>query len=598
MSYRRHPPPVPWARPNFNLLDNMNHTAPSRPPLLRSIVLASRLNGAAIATVAAIASLTAAHAATPSAATTATPAPAQPKLVLVLVVDGLPNEQVLRYQNQFGAGGLRRLLDQGASYNNAHQAHGVTVTAVGHTAVLTGAYPYQHGIIANNWIDPVSKTSVYCTEDAAYHYIGADTKPGDGTAPTKLKVDTVGDQLRYASGNRSKVVTVSGKDRGAILLAGKSGTAYMYMDGSGNFASSTYYMAAHPDWVQRYEAAKPQDRYYGKSWTPLLPAAAYAGDAGDDLTPSKPGQRNTFPFSYYSESGATDASYYGRLKTGPYLDQLTLDFARAAVEGEQLGRNPAGVTDLLGISLSAHDYVNHAYGPESKMSHDHLQRLDRMLADFFNYLDQKVGMDNVLVVLTADHGFPNTPEFSQRQHMDAQRIDPSKLVQALEQQLTSRYGVDKLVVAASLPSIHLDYALIEQRGLKRDEVENSAARFLLQQPGVAEVYTRSQFESGAVSGTRIATLMRRAWNREASGDLMVVTRPYWYFGSGSSGTSHGSPYAYDTNVPLILMGQRWIKPGHYGQYAEVVDIAPTLANLLHVRPPAGAEGRVLTETLR
>jgi predicted AlkP superfamily pyrophosphatase or phosphodiesterase len=566
----------------------MKTSAPTALPLIRTLALACSL--ATLGTLAAPA-----HAAAPAAR----PAEAaQPKLVVVLVVDGLPNEQLQRYRGQFGNGGLRRLLEQGASFSDAHQAHGVTVTAIGHTAVLTGAYPYQHGIIGNNWIDPVSKASVYCTEDSAYTYIGEETKASDGTAPTKLRVDTLGDQLRYATGNRSKVVTVSGKDRGAILLAGKTGTAYMYMEGSGNFASSTYYMKSHPDWVQRYQAAKPQDRYYGKSWNPLLPADAYAADASDELTPSKPGMRNTFPFSYYSESGNPDAGYYSRLKSGPFLDELTLDFARAAVDGEQLGRNPAGVPDILGVSLSAHDYVNHAYGPESRMSHDHLQRLDRMLAGFFSYLEQQVGMDNVLVVLTADHGFPNTPEYSQSQHIDARRIDGAALVKSLEQHLAARYAVARLVTAASLPSIHLDYALLDKSGLKRDEVEMAAARFLLQQKGVAEVYTRSQFESGAVNGTRMATLMRRAWNREESGDLMVVTKPYWYFGSGSSGTSHGSPYAYDTNVPLVLMGKRWIKPGHYGQYAEVVDIAPTLSTVLHVRPPAASEGRVLTETLQ
>ncbi|RFP12255.1 alkaline phosphatase family protein [Duganella sp. BJB488] len=539
--------------------------------------------------------LQAAYAATPAA----NPAEAaQPKLVVVLVVDGLPNEQVLRYRDQFGQGGLRRMLDQGASFNNAHQAHGITVTAIGHSAVLTGAYPYVHGVIGNNWIDPVTKKSVYCTEDTNYTYIDEDTKPSDGTAPTRLKVDTLGDQLRYATGGRSKVVTVSGKDRGAILLAGKTGTAYMYMDKSGNFASSTFYMKAHPAWVKQYQATKPQDRYYGKSWTPLLPEAAYANDASEDLNQVKAGTHNRLPYAYYSENGGIDADYYNRLKTGPFLDQLTLDFARAAVEGENLGRNPAGVPDLLGVSLSAHDYVNHAFGPESKMSHDHLQRVDRMLADFFNYLDKRVGMDNVLVVLTADHGFPNTPEFSQTQHIDAQRIDGDKLMAALDKHLSDKFGGAKLLSAWSLPNIHLDYAQIDKSGLKREDVENAAARYLLAQNGIVEAYTRTQLESGAANTTRMATLMRRAWNREASGDLMVVTKPYWYFGTGTSGTSHGSPYAYDTNVPLLIMGKRWIKPGAYGQYAEVVDIAPTLANLLHVRPPAGAEGRVLTETLR
>jgi predicted AlkP superfamily pyrophosphatase or phosphodiesterase len=528
------------------------------------------------------------HAAAPSAT-------AQPKLLVVMVVDGLPSEQVQRYREQFGQGGFRRLLEHGASFSNAHQAHGITVTAVGHAAISSGAYPYQHGIIGNNWIDPATHKSVYCTEDAAYTYINEDTKPSDGTSPSRLRVDTLGDELRYATGNRAKVLAVSGKDRGAILLAGKTGTAYMYMDGSGNFASSTFYMPSHPAWVQRYQATRPQDRYYGKAWTPLLADSAYVTDAADDVYP---GVTNRFPFPMESKNGKPDAAYYTRLKTSPFLDELTLEFARAAVEGENLGRNPAGVPDLLGVSLSAHDYVNHAFGPESKMSHDHLQQLDRMLAGFFSYLDKRIGMDNVVVVLTADHGFTTSPEFSRSQHLDAQRLDSGKLIADLNKYLAGKYSVDKLVQAASMPNIHLDYTLIDKIGVTREAVENAAARFLLDQPGVAQVYTRTRFETGSVSGTRMDVLMRRAWNRQLSGDLMVVTKPFWFFGRGTSGSSHGTPYAYDTNVPLLIMGKRWIKPGTYGQYAEVVDIAPTLAHLLRVRPPAAAEGRVLTESVR
>jgi predicted AlkP superfamily pyrophosphatase or phosphodiesterase len=517
---------------------------------------------------------------------------------VVVVIDGLPNEQVARYRDQFGQGGFRRLMDQGAWFSNAHQAHGVTVTAVGHATILSGAYPYQHGVIGNNWIDPATLKSTYCTSDTGYTYIGEPTNPDDGTSPAKLRVDTLGDQMRYASGNRAKVIAVSGKDRGAILLAGKTGTAYMYMDDSGNFASSTYYMKQHPEWVQRYEATKPQDRYYGQSWNLLLDKSAYAADAPDDLVPQKPGVRDRFPFSYYSESGKIDKEYYNRLRTGPYLDQLTLDFAQAAIEGEGLGKNPAGVTDLLAVSLSSHDYVNHAFGPESRMSHDHLQRVDRMLANFFGYLDKRLGKDNFVVMLTADHGFPNVPEFTSANHMDANRLDAKKLTAALDAYLTEKYALPKLVSAASLPNIHLDYTQIDKANLKRDEVENAAARFLLKQAGVAQVFTRTQLENSNTGGSRIGTLMQRGWNRQLSGDLMVVTKPYWYFGSGSSGTSHGSPYAYDTNVPILLMGNKWIKAGNYGQYAETVDIAPTLAFLLHVRPPSGSEGRILTESLR
>ncbi len=529
----------------------------------------------------------------------AAPAPtAPPKLVLVLVVDGLPAEQLQRYRGQFGQGGLRRLMDGGAVFSNAHQAHGVTVTAVGHAAILSGAYPYQHGVVGNNWIDGASKASVYCTEDSTHTYIGEETKAGDGTSPARLRVDTLGDQLRYASGNRAKVVAVSGKDRGAILLAGKTGTAYMYMDKTGNFASSSYYMKAHPQWVQQYHATRPQDRYYGKTWRPLLADAAYADDAPDDLFPATTSSPNRFPFGFYSDSGQTDADYFNRLKSSPYLDELTLAFARAAVDGERLGSNAAGVTDLLGVSLSAHDYVNHAYGPESKMSHDHLQRLDRMLADFLSYLDRKVGADNLLVVLTADHGFPNTPEFVKANQGDAGRVDTAKLTAALNAALAAKYGIEKLVIAQSAPNFHLDYAAVDKRGLTREDVEATAARFLRSQGGVSEVFTRSQFEADALGATRMGTLMRRAWHRELSGDLVVITKPNWYFSSSTSGTSHGSPYAYDTNVPLVLSGRKWIKPGYYGQYAETVDIAPTLATVLRVRPPAASEGRVLTELLQ
>jgi hypothetical protein len=532
------------------------------------------------------------HAAAALAAPTpapAAPAPSSaPKLVVVMAVDGLPQEQVVRYRDQFGQGGLRRLLEGGAWFTDAHQAHGTTVTAVGHAAILTGAYPNQHGIVANNWVDRATGQQVYCTEDRAHQYIGEETEPSDGTSPARLRVDTLGDQLRYATGNRARVIAVSGKDRGAILLAGKGGTAYMYMEGSGNFASSTWYMQQHPQWVQRYQAGKPQDRYYGQKWTPLLADSAYAGDAAGPL----------FNFSYYSEGGKPDADYYKRLKEGPPVDELTLDFARAAIEGEALGANPAGVPDLLGVSLSGHDYVNHRFGPESAMSHDHLQRLDRMLAGFFSYLDKRVGADGWMIVLTADHGFANSAEFSQQQRIDAGRVDSKKLMAGLAQHLAATFAGAKPVMNAVLPNIYFDQGAIDRAGLKRADVEQAASKWLLAQAGIADVYSRTRFEESGASGTRQDLLMRRGWHRHESGDLVVVTRAYWAFGSGTSGATHGTPYRYDTSVPLMMMGKRWIAPGNYTQYAEVVDIAPTLAAILKVRAPAGAEGRVLTEVLR
>ena len=532
-----------------------------------------------------------------AAAQSAAPAPAaKPKLVVLLVVDGLPFEQVVRYKHQFGQGGFRRLLEQGASFDDAHQAHGMTVTAVGHAAILTGAYPNQHGIIGNNWIDAKTGKQVYCTDDANHSYIGEKTKSDDGTSPARLRVSTLGDELRYASGNKSKVIAVSGKDRGAILLAGKTGTAYMYMEDTGNFASSTYYMKSHPQWMANYRDGKPQDRYYGKSWTPLLDARAYSSDA-PEIPSAKLGAVTNFPFSFFSESGQLDADYYKRLKVGPFIDELTLDFARAAVVGEQLGKNGAGVPDMLGVSLSGHDYVNHTFGPESSMSHDHLQRVDRMLANFFGFLDKQVGMDNVLVVLTSDHGFANVPEYNQARGIDAARLEGGKLAEGLGAHLAQKFAVEGLMRKASMPTVFFDYELADRRNIKRADLEDAAARYLLAQAGVDDVFTRTQLEAGDTGTTRVGRLMQRAWHRQLSGDLLVAIKPNWIFSYGSGGTSHGTPHTYDTSVPLMLMGQRWIAPGSYGQYAETVDIAPTLAHLLDLRKPPASVGRVLTEVL-
>jgi predicted AlkP superfamily pyrophosphatase or phosphodiesterase len=523
-------------------------------------------------------------------------AASSPRLVVVIVIDGLPQGQVLKYRDQYGPSGFNLLLQKGAWFGNAHQAHAVTLTAPGHTAVLTGAYPYQSGIIANEWTDPRTLAETYCTGDPAHTYIGEETKKLDGTSPANLRVSTLGDELRYANGGLSRVLAVSGKDRGAILLAGKTGTAYMYMDKSGRFASSTYYMKEHPRWWEAFYASRPQDRWFGKSWTPMLPEAAYARSIADGQPwfLNYRGMGNRFPFALPNGGGKPDAAYYGALIRTPYGDVATLDFARAAIEGENLGRNAAGVPDVLGISLSTHDYVNHAFGPESRESQDHMLQLDRALASFFGYLAKRFGADKVLIALTADHGFLNAPEYSTSRGFAGIHIDSKKLLAELNEKLAARFGAGTYALRYSYPTIILDRRLIEEKKLASAEVESAAARILTEYPGIAAAYTRTQLADGALPG-RLGTLVQRAWQRQLSGDLYIVQRPYAMFGDNAA--THGSPYAYDTNVPLMLYGTPWIRAGSYGSYAEVVDLAPTLAVLLETQPPSGSEGRVLTEIL-
>lgn len=520
---------------------------------------------------------------------------AGPALVVAIVIDGLPQEQVVKYRDLYGNGGFKRLLEDGAWYGNAHHLHAVTLTAPGHATMLTGSYPYRNGIIANEWIDRTTFEPTYNTGDPAHTYIGDPTKKLDGTSPKRLRVTTVGDELRYSNNGASKVIAISGKDRGAILMAGHRGTAYMYMDQSGRFASSTYYMKEHPAWHAAFYEKKPQDKWMGRAWTLLLPEAAYARS----LPEGQPWQRafvggaRSFPFTLPADPKA----YYAQLTRTPFGDEATLEFARAAIEGENLGRNPGGVSDLLGISLSTHDYVNHGFGPESRISQDHLLRVDRALAAFFDYLDSRIGLDKVVITLSADHGFMNAPEYSAANGLGGARLDSKQMMAALNAALQSRFGVkENLIPAFSYPTIVMNQQAIAKAFLNRADVEAFAARFLMEQPGIAQVFTRTQLESGDIPNSPLRDQVLRAWNRDVSGDLYVVQQPFTLFGGNV--VTHGSPYTYDTNVPLMLFGKRWIKPGKYPQAVAVADLAPTLSYILEVRPPSGNEGRVLEEVLK
>jgi arylsulfatase A-like enzyme len=524
------------------------------------------------------------------AACAAVPPQIQPRVVVVLVVDGLPQRQVLAYRDQLAPDGFARFLDRGAWFSQAFYGHAHTVTAAGHAAILTGAYPHRTGIIGNEWRDQNTGAGVYNTADLAATYIGQRTDPRtDGTSPRNLKAETVGDVLRRAE-PRSKVIAVSGKDRGAILLAGKAGTAYMYMDDTGAFASSTYYMARHPPWVDAFNAARPADRYFKTEWQPLLPDDAYARSLPDGQPWfGRPGER--FPKTMIGEPGqaAPGPSYYSTLLPSPYIDELTLEFARDAIANEQLGRNQA--TDILALSLSGHDYVNHSWSAESRFSQDHFLRLDRMLQDFFRHLDQVVGKDNYVAVLTADHGFTPAPEYARAQGLDAGRIAWGPVLARVNAGLAQRFGPGRWAIGNSASSLLLNRQLIAQNGMDADTVADEARRLLLAEPGIGLAYTRRELLSGSRAGEPFFAALRKAWHPDVSGEVQYAPNPNWVF--GSAGATHGSPHPADTQVPILMYGPAWVKAGRVDARVEVVDIAPTLARLLQVPPPAAAEGRPL-----
>ena len=518
------------------------------------------------------------------------PAAERPRLVVFFVVDGLPQRQVVDYREQLARDGFRRFLDRGAWFSQAHYGHAHTVTAAGHATMLTGAYPHRTGIIGNEWRDPATGQWLYNTADASAKYLGHEKSSWTGTSPRNLRVETVGDVLRTLDA-RSKVVSISAKDRGAILTGGHKGVAYVYQLQTGLMASTTYYMAEHPAWVTAFNATQPANAYFHKAWAPLL--------AEKDYAPSLPDEQKWFARGGKLPKRLGDALeqpgplFYAELAVVPQGDQLLLDFARAAIIGEGLGQDDA--PDILAISLSTHDNVNHGYGAESRISHDHLLHLDRSLERFFRDLDAAIGSDRYVAVLTSDHGFMATPEYLQMQGREGGRVSTPRLIAALNTALAARFGEGRWALGTSAQAVLLNRALIEERKADAAELARETRRFLLEQPFVAAAYTRAEIESASAAGAPYFEEVRRGWHPGRSADVQIVLKPNWMF--GAAGATHGSPHDYDTRVPLLFYGPRWVTPARHDARVEIVDIAPTLARILQIPAPSSSEGKPLPVTV-
>ena len=523
-------------------------------------------------------------------ATSSEPAPVtggKPRLVVLLVVDGLPQRQVVEYWDQLVPDGFLRFFERGAWFTDAHYGYAHTVTCSGHATLLTGAYPHRTGIIGNEWRNPANGEMEYCAADASATYIGHKTHKLDGTSPKNLRVESLGDVLKRLDA-RSKVIAISGKDRGAILPAGKSGVAYMYQAETGQFASTTYYMKEHPQWVKDFHAKKPADAYFQKEWRPLLDDSAYARSLPDEQKWYAKGGK--LPRKMGAGDERPGPAFYGSLLVTPFADDLSLLFARAAIAGEALGRDDA--PDILVVSLSSHDYINHLYSAESRISQDHFLYLDRLLQDFFGDLDLLVGRDNYLAVLTADHGFTPAPEYSRSLGRDASRLPETELLATLDGGLSKRFGQGAWAALAA-DTIVLNKSLIAELKLDADAVAEEARRILRAEPGIAAAYTRRELESGSRAGAPYFEAMQKSWDHERSGDLQITAKPYWLITSWGSGTSHGSPHRYDTHVPILIYGPSWVRPGRIDARVEMADLAPTLARILGVPAPSASEGKPL-----
>jgi hypothetical protein len=488
-----------------------------------------------------------------------TAAPKKPKLVVMIVVDQFRYDYLTRFRMEYH-GGLDQLLTHGAVFTNARYIHFPTVTAVGHSTVLSGATPAMSGIIANDWFDREEGKTVTSVSDTATKLLGGGN--GTGSSPRRMLADTVGDELKMADDNKSKVIGISLKDRASILPAGHMANgAYWFDAKTGNFVSSTYYFADLPDWVKSFNGARPADQYHGATWlTKVMPAGG--------------------------------PTLYSAIDASPFANQMIEQMAEAAIQNEQLGQRD--VTDLLAVSFSANDYVGHSAGPDSPEVHDMGVQTDKMLEQFFRAIDTKVGLDNTIIVITGDHGVDPLPEVNAQRKMPGGRLPLGIVSKTVEAALVKKFGDGEWIVSNAEHSIYLNLDLIGQKKLDAGEVNRVAAEAARGIPHVFRVYTREQLIAGDAFPDEVGKRVLNGYFPRRGADVEVLLDPYWIF--TQSGATHGSPFGYDNHVPVIFMGPG-IREGRYNNTIAVNDIASTLATILDVETPSGSVGRVLTEML-
>jgi predicted AlkP superfamily pyrophosphatase or phosphodiesterase len=536
-----------------------------------------------------------------------------PKLILQITVDQLRGDLPGRYLDRMGEGGFRYLMQQGVWYANAHHAHANTETVVGHTTLATGTDPAAHGMVANVWLDRKTGKLAYNTQDNRYRILtpGADVDKAheldptqklastDGRSPAAILVSTFSDELAIRYAGRSKIFGVSVKDRGAVPLAGHAGKAFWFSKTTGEFVSSTFYYDRYPAWVNEWNQKKRASTYSGKSWELLHDRSTYMFGAVDDMPweTDYQGYGRAFPHPF---GKAGDKDFTTRLTISPVGDDLTLDFAETLIDREELGRHD--VPDYLSISFSSTDYIGHIFGPSSLESEDNLLRLDRTLAALLSYVDKRIGLANTLIVLSADHGAPEAPGYLNTLGIGARFLRPEQWdTEPRIAALKKKFGVGKeLIQMYEHPYVYLNQDVIREKGLDEGAVERAVAEELMKLDGVALAISSTALRENNLPSTRIINTVLRNFNPQRSGDIFVVFEAHSFLREADglpAASSHGSPWRYDTYVPVIFAGGR-LRPQRIYREIETVDVAPTLAAVVGAKPPSGARGAPLIEVLQ
>jgi predicted AlkP superfamily pyrophosphatase or phosphodiesterase len=527
--------------------------------------------------------------------------------VLQITVDGLRADLLTRYQNQLADDGFLLLRDQGTSFSNVHYQHANTETIVGHATLATGAQPAVHGMTGNVWFDEQTGELAYNIEDAAAPILPVrdETMSGDqvdpaqqlartaGRSPRALLAETFTDSLYAHSKRQARVFAVSGKDRGAVALAGQHGKAFWMSSDSGDFVTSAYYYDAYPRWVADWNAERKASKFAGQQWQLMHDISQYQQGHLDDRPweTDLRGYGRVFPHSF---GEADNKLLYTQVIASPQGDRLTADFAKILLTSEKLGED--SIPDYLSVSFSGLDAVNHFFGPSSLETEDMLLQLDRTLADLFGFIDIQLGLDNVLIVLSADHGMAETPEFMAQQGIEAGRLTTDVVFETAERLAREIFNTDGLVKYYYRPFIYLDDKLVSNAGLEKAAVSDALAEAMMKIPGVALTISRAGIDQAPAS--KLIEQIRNNIHPARSGDIYLVQARYWFnFDKGPVTAMHGSPWEYDTHVPLMFFGasianQTIDRPVH------PVDVVPTLSALLGISPPDSSQGSVLNEVPR
>jgi predicted AlkP superfamily pyrophosphatase or phosphodiesterase len=531
-------------------------------------------------------------------------------LILQITVDQMRGDMPTRFANRLGKGGLRYLIEEGIHYDNAHHAHANTETIVGHVTLATGAHPAAHGMVGNLWFDRVDGRVTYNIEDPDYRLLtegaGVDAETeidptqkaagSDGRSPRAILTSTFSDELASYTEGQAKIFSVSVKDRGAVSMAGHAGKAFWFSKADGQFVTSTYYYEKYPQWVSDWNAKDPTQNYAGKAWELTNPIETYLfGDRDNqkwefDLA----GYGKTFPHAFTTPDNRYFTTY---LTISPAGDEITTDFAKALIAAEDLGDDE--ITDYLAISYSATDYIGHMFGPSSLEAEDNLLRLDRTLADLLDFVDKEVGLENTLIVLAADHGAPEAPGYLASIGIQTGYVSPDTWdKESAIIRLKKRYGIEgKLLEAYSHPYIYLASDLLDNPEIDLAELEAAVAEELMALPDVAYAIPSTAIKRGAAPENALIRAVRNNYNTARSGNVYVVFKPGRFindFDGLSVAVTHGSPWRYDTYVPVIFAGYG-LKPQTVKRRVHTVDVATTLSNLVGALPPSGAAGDVLLE---